>query len=661
MKGGKGMIEKMELLSLVGAKSACHDMLEVLVLCEKIHMDLEPSFDNNYIMHEYDTSLPLASQNVEDHSEETEQICQNGVAEIEKIMEQLELELTFKVKDIKKYSFQLALEDLHDVQTHIVPNIETITKKRQDLRDAKEVQKLLGYIEKDVDFTGLRELEYIRYEIGTMSKESSMHMKKNYENMGAIAFKIGNITDSKEDIYMLFYLTELEEETKRILKSLNWHALDIGENLTGDIETCKAANEKRIDILQKQIDILEKGLFATKEDLLNKLSKIYTRLKLELKIIELKKQTLVGNNVFILNAWIREVDYDVIKGLISCVTDKYVMTTQTPDDLSGTVRPPTLLNNRWFSKPFEMIVELYGLPRYDEIDPTPFLAVTFCLMFGIMFGDIGQGFVYLLAGILLTSRMPNAGGILTRLGGTSMIFGVIYGSFFGLEDIEWLKNIALVHGGPLNTRNIMPILIAGVAFGVVVLTISFGLGIVNALRRHDVESAFFGKNGVAGYLFFIGLIAAVLSIMNVIPISISSCAMLMVLMLIIMIFKEPLIHLLEGHRPLITGDKSSYYIESCFEGIETILSTLSNSISFIRVGAFALNHAGLFMAFKVMSEMVPSGLLAFFILVLGNVLILVLEGLVVFIQGLRLQYYEMFSKYFGGDGIAYQPLKLDKE
>ena len=241
-----------------------------------------------------------------------------------------------------------------------------------------------------------------------------------------------------------------------------------------------------------------------------------------------------------------------------------------------------------------------------------------------------------------------------------MIFGVVYGSIFGLEDVEWLKNIAPVHGGPLNTNNIMPILIAGVAFGVAVLTVSFMLGIVNALRRHDIESAFFGKNGVAGYIFFMGLIFTVLAIMGVVPVSVSLPIFMMILMLVIMVFKEPITHLIEGSRPLISGDKGSYYIESGFEGVETILSTLSNSISFIRVGAFALNHAGLFMAFKVMAEMVPSGIPEFIILLLGNILILVLEGLVVFIQGLRLQYYEMFSKYFGGDGVAYEPLKITK-
>lgn len=256
--------------------------------------------------------------------------------------------------------------------------------------------------------------------------------------------------------------------------------------------------------------------------------------------------------------------------------------------------------------------------------------------------------------------METAGGILKRLGATSMIFGFVYGSVFGLEHLPVISDIALVQGGPLNKANIMPILIVGVAFGVAVLTISFLMGIINALKRKDLEQAFFGKNGIAGYIFFIGLISVALCLVKVIPVPVYVPVLVMLLMLVVMVFKEPLAHLMEGKRPLIHGDKGSYFIESGFEGIETILSTLSNAISFIRVGAFALNHAGLFMAFSVMAEMVPGIPLKIIILVLGNVLILTLEGLVVFIQGLRLQYYEMFSKYFGGDGIAYEPIQLEK-
>ena len=459
---------------------------------------------------------------------------------------------------------------------------------------------------------------------------------------------------------MVFYLSELEEESHRLLKSLNWQKLEIGNDLLGDVRACKEENDKKLEIIKKQITILEKDIFEFKAGLMQRLSKIYSRMQLELKILEIKEHLIKGNNVFVLTAWIRARDYHKLEEQIASVTDKYVMMARKPSDLGNEVMPPTLLKNNWFFRPFELIVQLYGLPSYNEIDPTPFLAITFCLMFGIMFGDIGQGFIYFLAGVLIAKKIPIASGILKRLGASSMFFGLVYGSVFGLEEIPILEDIALVHGGPLNTTNIMPILVMGIIFGVVVLTVSFIFGIINALRRNDMEEAFFGKNGVTGYLFFLGLIGTAICILGIIPVPVMIPIMVMILMLVIMLFKEPLTHLIEGSRPLIKGDKGSYYIESGFEGVETILSTLSNSISFIRVGAFALNHAGLFMAFKVMATMVPDVFSKFMIIVLGNILILTLEGLVVFIQGLRLQYYEMFSKYFNGDGIAYNPLKIEQ-
>ena len=655
-------IEKMKLLSLVGARDEEHAILQELVLCQKVHINLENSetYGNNYIMHEYEAMLPSAEKVQEVNYVEAENVCRYVIAEVEKFASELQLNLNVLLDQIKSYSKEQALADLQALKEKIGPNIESIMEKRKQVNNIETLSKNLGYFNKEIDFTALNSLNYIKYEVGLLSRENRLHIKKNYENISALVFEVGEVEGSKEDIYIVFYLGELEEETHKLLKSLNWHRLEIGEGLREGIETCKVENEKKLEILKKQIRILEKDIFETKSELVSKLSRIYSRMQLELKILEIREHLFRGNNVFVLNAWIRARDYNQLEEKVASITDKYVMMARKPSDLGEEVIPPTLLKNNWLFRPFEMIVKLYGLPSYNEIDPTPFLAITFCLMFGIMFGDIGQGLVYFLAGFFIAKKMPAASGILKRLGASSILFGFVYGSVFGLEDISVIKDIALVHGGPLNRTNIMPVLIAGIVFGVAVLSVSFVIGMINALRRKDIEGAFFGKNGVAGYIFFMGLICTVLCIVGIIPVPVIVPILAMILMLVIMVFKEPLTHLIEGSRPLIKGDKGSYYIESGFEGIETILSTLSNSISFIRVGAFALNHAGLFMAFKVMAEMVPGGITKFIILVLGNILILTLEGLVVFIQGLRLQYYEMFSKYFDGDGVAYHPLKIEK-
>lgn len=655
-------IEKMKLLNLVGAREEEDAILQELILSEKVHMNLEynESYGNNYMMHEYEAMLPAAEKVVEEDYAETENMCQRMLTDVEKLAVDMQLDVHVDLEGIKNYSREEALSELNEIKEKLGPTIQTMTEKRKEIASLESINESLSFIKKDLDFTPLQNLKYIQFEVGRLSRENRVHIRKNYENISALVLEIGEIEESKEDIYMVFYLTQLEEETHRLLKSLNWQRLDLGEDLKGSVSVCMEEKRKKIDILRKQVTVLETNLYDSKEQMHNKLNRIYTRLKLEMKILELKKQIFRGSNVFVITAWIRDCDYRKIEELVAGITDKFVLMAKKPSELDGEVKPPTKLKNNWFTRPFEMIVGLYGLPSYKEIDPTPFLAITFCLMFGIMFGDVGQGFVYFLAGVFLTKKMPAPSGILKRLGCSSMIFGLVYGSVFGLEEIPVIKDIALVHGGPLNTKNIMPILIAGVAFGVAVLTVSFILGMVNAVRRNDVASALLGKNGLAGYIFFMGLICSALCIVGIIPVGVIVPVLIMVIMLLMMVFKEPIAHLACGIRPLISGDKGSYYIESGFEGIETILSTLSNAISFIRVGAFALNHAGLFMAFSVMAGMVGNPIAKFLILVLGNILILVLEGLVVFIQGLRLQYYEMFSKYFTGDGVMYSPVKIDK-
>ncbi len=203
----------------------------------------------------------------------------------------------------------------------------------------------------------------------------------------------------------------------------------------------------------------------------------------------------------------------------------------------------------------------------------------------------------------------------------------------------------------------MPILIASVVVGVVLLSLSYFLGIFNSIKNHDIEQGIFGKHGVVGYIFYLSLILTLVSLTGILPVPYYVFATILVISLLLIVFQEPIINLIKGNRPLVEGE---HLIESGFEGVETLLAALSNAISFIRIGAFALNHAGLFLAFLIMSEMTTNIVLQILILLIGNILILSLEGLIVFIQCLRLQYYEMFNKYFGGDGYHYNPIVLGK-
>ncbi|WP_244263832.1 V-type ATP synthase subunit I [Anaerococcus obesiensis] len=312
--------------------------------------------------------------------------------------------------------------------------------------------------------------------------------------------------------------------------------------------------------------------------------------------------------------------------------------------------PPTKLKNNKLTRPFEFLVNMYGAPNYNEIDPTGFFAITYMLLYGMMFGDLGQGLIFILASFLVEKKNKIFGQLVRRIGFSACFFGIMYGSFFGIEDL-----IPTLLIKPFD--NILKVLVASVAFGVILILISYILGIYNKLHKQkDLEEGVFGKEGIAGLIMMISFILIILNIVKINPLPMKFSITLLVLSIILMIFKQPISRKILGINPIYDQSSADYYIESSFSIIEALLSVFSNLVSFTRVGAFAINHVGLYMAFEVMSKLVGGGIIGIIILIFGNILIIGLEGMIVFIQGLRLEFYEMFSKYYKGDGQKFSPI-----
>lgn len=659
-------INKMVLLKIVGSLENMHDMLKELIFCENAHLNLNvensSAYNNYLVVHQYESEIvgqPI--YNAVDPNN-IHNSCSDCLTTVEELAHGLDVELRIDKKLLleNKYSFEDARTDLGKLKFSFGKRINEINENKKQIEDLTELRiKIDSIIDKSIQLNKIANLNYFDYEIGTFTSENKSRLKRNYENLSAIVLRIGVIKSLAEDLYMIIYPKQFKDETDSLLKSLNWNKLVIPDDLCCTVSEMINQIDDKINNLQSKISELSSSIEQGKEDIKKQIIQIYNVFKLEDKIAELESRADFSNNSFVLDVWVNEDDKAGIEKAIASITDKYLIKEKTAKEFGNQVVPPTKLKNNWFSWPFEMIVKMYGLPAYHEIDPTPFLAITYCLAWGIMFGDIGQGLVYFLAGVFLMKKMPAPGHILMRLGGSSIIFGFVYGSLFGLEkhELPWLPS--LLDGGPLAPKNIPSILAVGVLFGVIVLTASFLLGIINSLRKNDIEEGFFGKNGIAGYVFFISLVLTLVSLTKMIPVSTSVFVTTLLLSLVIMILKEPITNLVLNNRPLFHHGAGEYFTEAIFEGIETILNALSNAISFVRVGAFALNHAGLFLAFLVMSEVVTNPVAKILILVLGNILILTLEGLIVFIQGLRLQYYEMFSKYFEGGGIEFKPIKLN--
>jgi V/A-type H+-transporting ATPase subunit I len=322
---------------------------------------------------------------------------------------------------------------------------------------------------------------------------------------------------------------------------------------------------------------------------------------------------------------------------------------------------PVSLDHRGLLQPFQQLVMMFARPRYNELDPTLLMAVTFPVLFGAMFGDVGHGLELLLIGLLLRSGRVKAlnslaglSGLITICGAAGCLFGFLYGSVFGLETVLpalWIRPI----------DNILQILYISVGAGIVLLSAGFLLNIVNAALARDWSRLLFDHNGLTGLILYwslLGLAAGAFA--GPLPIPAALIGAVAAVSGLAVMFSEILKRLVDGHRPLVEGGIGSYAIQTFFEMFDTLIAMLSNSLSYVRVGAFAVAHAGLSSVFFILAALLgPQGSALWWVVVLiGNLFIVGFEGLIVGIQTMRLEYYELFSKFFLGGGMRYAPLTL---
>lgn len=549
---------------------------------------------------------------------------------------EIENELDVTRRDLENIDHQI--DDLKNSYKDIVDNIPyniNYQKKAEHFEESMAYGEKYFYFSAQVPEKKLKELEDMadKYPDTRISNDDNSNFKVNPEK--------DNKKLSNEEDYLLIYPNKVEKDVSRSVNTLGFVDKDLPKDLLiKDIDEKQSQTKKRLNEINSQIEEINRDY----QDLLGNIS--YS-IEYEKKSDELKNNMAHGDEYFYLSGWVPESELNKFENL----EDKYKNTIITTKDVdSVNEQPPTKLKNNKFVRPFEYMVNMYGAPNYDEIDPTPFFAITYMLLYGLMFGDLGQGLVFLGLGFWLSKKNETFGAILKRIGISASIFGLMYGSFFGREDL-----IPTLLIKPFD--NIMTVLIASVAFGVTLMVISYIIGIYNKVHlQKNIEEGIFGKEGLAGLMMMASFIIIVLAIVNVGPVPKNIGLILLIISIVMMVFKQPIARKLEGNKRLYDQAKGDYYLEGSFSVIEALLSVFSNLVSFTRVGAFAINHVGLYMAFEVMAKLVGGGIKGFILLVIGNIFIIGLEGMIVGIQGLRLEFYEMFSKYYEGNGHLFRPI-----
>ena len=567
---------------------------------------------------------------------------------------------------------ETALDTIRRIQT----NYQDLDKKRADLESQlntldESLRVIRPFRNLNFDISSILKFRFIHFRFGRIGKEYYQKFEKYiYDNLDTIFIKCD---EDDQYIWGMYFVPEPEsQKVKAVYSSMHFEKIYMPDSYEGTArEAFEQLAQKRSLILsdfntasQKRNDFL----ISHCQEILAARAAI-ARLSGNFDIRKLAACTRgkgESDIFYILCGWMTEKDAHSFQtdikddSKIFCIIDGEDDEHIQPETHQ---QPPTKLKNPKLFKPFEMYINMYGLPAYNEMDPTWFVAITYSFIFGAMFGDAGQGLLLFIGGFLLYKFKHIAlAGIISCAGVFSTIFGILFGSFFGFENLFpalWLR--------PMN--NMMTVPFIGKLNTVFIVAIGFGMGlillcmifnIINAWKAHDTEHIWFDTNSVAGLVFYGSATVSIALILtgHTLPGGIVLFIMFGI-PLILIFFKEPLTALVEKKSEIMPKEKGMFIVQGLFEMFEVLLSYFSNTLSFVRIGAFAVSHAAM-MEVVLMLAGFESGHLNWVVVILGNLFVSGMEGLIVGIQVLRLEYYEMFSRFYKGTGRKFEPFRPTK-
>lgn len=563
--------------------------------------------------------------------------------------------------------FSQRVEEIAQGVNKIRSDHEEMSASIMELRQTDAfVKHLLGL---NVSFKDLFELKYVKLRIGRMPTDN--FQKLDYYVNRCIHFIP---FDRKPDWVWGIYLTPTDsvEFADSLMKSLFFERIHLPDYLDQDAKTTDEILVHAIDDEEKLDQELEKQLTEYGSSHREEILSLLSALKARSDCFELRKKALISGERFSFSGYCpTRLTKKLAASLGELDSVQVVIVPVSAKNPPGDV-PVKLCNNVVF-RPFEMFVKMYGLPAYGSFDPTPYVAVTYCLMFGIMFGDVGQGLLVSLLGLVLSKFTKNGlAPIMTRIGLFSAAFGVLYGSVFGIETLITpffhRETIWRFLGYTKQPESIFQaattLLIVALMIGIVLIVLSMLFNTILNFRRKKFGEALFSVNGVAGLVFYISLVAAAggTLMFGADMFSPAYVICLLVLPLVLIFFKHPLSNLISGVKPAEKTSVGNFIIENFIELFEAALSFLSNTMSYLRIGGFVLSHAGMMLVVAQLAgtntpgaEITVSTVIVY---IIGNLVVMGIEGLLVGIQVLRLEFYEIFNRFYDGSGKDFRPVEI---
>lgn len=631
------MIEKMKFISITGPKNEFDRVVNLYL--------------NKYEIHLENALTELSSvRNLKPFVEINP--YKDLLSKSEELIKKIETTGTNKKKD-------MSIEEAASFINSVLSEVEDLNLQKKELKTKRShlkelIKKIEPFRHLDYDINKILEFKFIKFRFGRISHEYYNKFSKHvYDNLTTLFIECDR---DAEYVWGVYFVPECESaKVDAIFSSLHFEKFFLPNEYHGTpeeayntiIEKQKQVSDEINDIRLQINDQIE----SKKDDLLAAYNTLVTFSKNfdVRKMAACTKKKEESDLYFILCGWLTEANSNKLLSDMEKEDNVYCIVEDNHTSL--TTKPPTKLKNLKIFKPFELYIKMYGTPAYNEIDPTFFVAITYSILFGAMFGDVGQGLCLILGGGLIYKlKKSNLAAIIASAGIFSTIFGFLYGSFFGFENVIqhlWLNPM----------ENVMTVLLTAVGFGVCLIIIAMILNIINGIKAKDVERVLFDTNGVAGLVFYSAAISciALAATGKTLPATII-LVIFFVIPLLLIFFKEPLTRLIEKKPEILPGSKLMFFVESLFELVEILLSYVTNTISFLRVGAFAMSHVAM-MGVVMLLGKAESAAPNILIIILGNIFVAGMEGLIVGIQVLRLEYYEMFSRFYKGTGKEFKPFK----
>jgi len=516
------------------------------------------------------------------------------------------------------------------------------------------IQSMGNFVGLDLDLGELDGFQFTHYQFGRMSIANYRQYVKFLAQDARVCFVLSRQDESF--VWGVYFTPVVHKgEMDTIFASLGFEVVQMEKEPGTPAQRVRLWQEKSRTIKDEISALTRQTLAETIPPV--RLAIACCKVKNLYSAFDVKRFASLSKNrrIFTFSGWISAGDARVLEEEIA--HDDLAVFTFHSFEADEKSSPPTLLKNPPIVRQFEFFTRLYGLPQYDEVDPTPLLAVTYTLLFGLMFGDVGHGFVLGLLGLFIRHKWKTpVGAIMAVVGASAMIFGFMYGSIFGFEDILpalWIRPAA----------DITQTLIFAAGLGVGLIAVAMFIYMYNAFKQRRFADLLFASNGAAGFTFYAAMLWLGVRVMVFGRAVTPMVGAVVALPLLFVAFKHPLERFMAGGSSAVLenggGVKSlgQFVFSTAIEMFETLLAYATNTISFVRVGAFAIIHAGMMHVVLQLSQG-TAGMNSLFIIIAGNVLVMGIEGLLVGIQVLRLDFYEIFSRFYTGGGRVFTSNKI---